>query len=240
MPASIQPLDQLADSGYAMLGGVFTGPEIGSLADRLSAALQEHDDPAVLRSRGRVYGSRNLAAIFPGVTEIPQHPVLAQFITTVLGEQAGLVRGRFFDKPPDRTWSVPWHRDQTIAVKCNELPTEHFGKPTFKAGIPHVEASESLLANMLTLRVHLDPMTSENGPLKVIPGSHITGQNVDQACLTLGADAGDVLAMRPLLLHSSSVSQEGTGLHRRVIHLEFASFAVLPDGYEWHSFRPVG
>jgi len=239
MSASADSLNQLKHSGYTLIRGVFAQREVRSVADRLSSALRECTDPSVLRSRGKIYGSRNLIAAFPGVREIPNHPILAEFITTVLGANAGMVRALFFDKPPNRSWSLPWHRDRTIAVKCNKIPTGLFRKPTIKAGIPHVEAPESLMAEMLTIRVHLDPMTAENGPLSVIPGSHLVEQQTANAPIALVADAGDVLAMRPLLLHASSVSQEGTSMHRRVIHLEFASCVELPDEYEWHSFCPM-
>jgi ectoine hydroxylase-related dioxygenase (phytanoyl-CoA dioxygenase family) len=150
-----------------------------------------------------------------------------------------MVRALYFDKPPDRSWSLPWHRDRTIAVKRNDVLTDDFRKPTMKSGIPHVEAPESLLANMLTLRIHLDAMTAENGPLSVIPGSHIVQRESMRQPVQLNADAGDVLAMRPLLSHSSTASREGTTMHRRVIHLEFAPHAELPDGFEWHSFSPI-
>jgi hypothetical protein len=45
--------------------------------------------------------------------------------------------------------------------------------------------------------------------------------------------------MRPLLSHASGRSGEGTALHRRVLHLEFAADPVLPDGYQWHTFIPA-
>ncbi len=96
-----------------------------------------------------------------------------------------------------------------------------------------------LLAQMLTLRLHLDPMRAENGPLSVIPGSHLVDHETESLPIELHAAAGDVLAMRPLFPHSSSLSRDGTTLHRRVIHLEFAPSAELPDGYQWHSFHPV-
>jgi ectoine hydroxylase-related dioxygenase (phytanoyl-CoA dioxygenase family) len=149
------------------------------------------------------------------------------------------VRALFFDKPPDCCWSLPWHKDRTIAVKNNDKPTSHFRRPTIKAGIPHVEAPESLLVRMLTLRVHLDAMAAENGPLSVIPGSHLVDQDTAVPPVELHADAGDVLAMRPLLSHSSSLPRDGTIMHRRVIHLELAPCAELPDEYEWHSFDMV-
>ena len=95
---------------------------------------------------------------------------------------------------------------------------------------------------MLTLRFHLDDVTDENGPLRVIPGSHVAsdseGMGVDCAA-TIHAAPGDVLAMRPLISHASGASVEGTLRHRRILHLEFASNERLPDGYQWHDFiRP--
>jgi ectoine hydroxylase-related dioxygenase (phytanoyl-CoA dioxygenase family) len=110
-----------------------------------------------------------------------------------------------------------------------------------KAGVPHVEAPDEVLRQMLTLRIHLDEVTAENGPLQVLPGTH-TGRCAAtpfRPPVTILADAGDVLAMRPLLSHASGVSQPGNSRHRRVVHLEFAAQRELSDGYRWHQFLPV-
>lgn len=234
---SVQTHDHLAQKGFAMLEGVFAIPEIETLGIRLDTAFLVEDEPSTLRSRGRTYGSRNLLQTFPDVIELLNTPRLQSFTARVLGAGAGIVRVLYFDKPPDRSWSLPWHKDRTIAVRRNDLPSRHFYKPTVKAGVPHVEAPPWLLQNMLTLRVHLDAMTEENGPLHVIPGSHLDEEvQSPELPLELHANAGDVLAMRPLLSHSSTVSKPGTSMHRRVIHIEFAADEDLPDGYEWHSF----
>jgi hypothetical protein len=232
------PLDHLKQFGYALLRGVFGADETCSLASRLSAALQA-SEPSVLRSRGQTYGSRDLIRLFPDVCDIPRQPILREFIAADLGPHAGLVRALYFDKPPDRSWSLPWHKDRTIAVKDNQLPTTVFKRPTIKAGIPHVEAPESLLTRMLTLRFHLDPMTAENGPLSVIPGSHVPEAETIAPPVEIHADAGDVLAMRPLLSHSSSLPRAGTTVHRRIIHLELALDPELPDGFQWQWFSRV-
>ncbi len=154
-----------------------------------------------------------------------------------------MVRALFFDKPPERTWNLPWHKDTAISVRDNSIVSASMSRPTTKAGVPHVIASDSLLRQMLTLRIHLDDVTDENGPLRVIPGSHIAsdsdGLGIDQA-VTVHARVGDVLAMRPLISHASGNSVEGTARHRRILHLEFAATEALPDGYQWHDFiRPV-
>jgi Phytanoyl-CoA dioxygenase (PhyH) len=232
-------LEQFERLGYVILPSVLNDREADALATRLETALQT-DAPSILRSRGKTYGSRDLINLFPEVCEIPLRPGLKEFVVAVLGPSAGLVRALYFDKPPERSWSLPWHKDWTIAVKNNSHPSKHFRRPTTKAGIPHVEASKSLLAGMLTLRLHLDPMTAENGPLCVIPGSHTTEVEDSSQAVEIHTKSGDVLAMRPLVSHSSIMSIAETTMHRRVIHLEFAPSIELPDGYEWHSFRMVG
>lgn len=235
----MNPYETLAVDGYLMLPNVFDSTAIESLAERLMNDLVAHPGPAVLQSRDRIYGSRNLLAASPWLAEVAAHPGLYRVLRQTLGENVGLVRGLFFDKPPDRTWSLPWHRDRTIAVKDNSQPTCTFKNPTCKAGIAHFEAPESLLNEMLTLRIHLDAMTAENGPLAIIPGSHLLDSSQESAPLVLSANAGDVLAMRPLLSHSSSMSKEGTTAHRRIVHLEFAAEKNLPDGVQWNDFLPL-
>jgi hypothetical protein len=190
-------------------------------------------------SRGHVYAARNLIDSIPAVTTIWQSGPMFHLLARELGMNFGLVRALFFDKPPERTWSLPWHKDTSIAVKDNSLPSNVFTRPTLKADVPHVIAHDDILKRMLTLRIHLDDVNDENGPLRVIPGSHVSceseGLGVNQA-VTVYAIEGDVLAMRPLISHSSGASVEGTTRHRRILHLEFAASDVLPDGYQWYNF----
>ncbi|MCA9188872.1 MAG: phytanoyl-CoA dioxygenase family protein [Pirellulaceae bacterium] len=232
-------LDHLCHDGYTMLSAVYTADEISDIARRVTLTLEARSDESVLRTRGAVYGSRNLVEVFPEVLQLIDRPRLRQVAANVLGERAGVVRILFFDKPPNATWSLPWHKDWTIAVKRNDLPSRLFQKPTVKAGGPHVEAPVVLLQNMLTFRLHLDAMTSENGPLHVIPGSHNMDVDATESAVELNAEAGDVLAMRPLLSHASTASRSGTTSHRRIIHVELAGEQDLRDGYQWHFFHPI-
>lgn len=91
---------------------------------------------------------------------------------------------------------------------------------------------------MVTVRLHLDDCSADNGALRVIPGSHrdlIAPRDVDPAAcnrqaVTCEVPAGGILLMRPLLLHSSRKAEHAH--HRRVIHLEFTT-RPLPHGLEW-------
>jgi ectoine hydroxylase-related dioxygenase (phytanoyl-CoA dioxygenase family) len=107
-----------------------------------------------------------------------------------------------------------------------------------KAGVPHVEAPVTLLSKMLTLRIHLDAMTMENGPLRVAPGSHAEGLPSGRSETVLNCQAGDVLLMRPLLLHASGHTEPHAG-HRRIVHLECAPINRLDEAFEWQHFCPI-
>jgi hypothetical protein len=233
----------LERDGYAVLPAVF-GPAgvANALAACTRALAGAAGDPAVLAGKGGpAYGARNLYRLWPDVIGLARTPLLADALTRVLGPRAGVVRALYFDKPPGHSWALPWHKDFTIAVKAHG-PLGRFQKPTVKAGVPHVEASVELLSRMVTARVHLDPMTNDNGPLRVIPGSHTSGDTPDSGgreSVTVRCEAGDVLLMRPLLAHASGHSAGETSRHRRVVHLECAPAEELPDGYEWQDFVSV-
>ncbi len=234
----------LARDGFCILHQAVSTPWIDRLLTVFDDAFDAESQSVRARSsRGHVYAARNLIDSIPEVTTVWQHsePMLTM-LREVLGEQFGLVRALFFDKPPDRTWNLPWHKDTSIAVKDNSLRSSSFSRPTLKAGVPHVIAGDDLLRQMLTLRIHLDDVTDENGPLRVIPQSHVSSDSAGlgfENAVTIRATAGDVLAMRPLISHSSGPSIEGTIRHRRILHLEFAASETLPDGYSWHDFvRP--
>ena len=228
--------EQLDTDGFVMLPDVFDRNQVSESIEQLNLAFQQSSD-SVLRSRGQTYGSRNLLEIEPRIVKLLQNHQIRALVSSVLGSEAGIVRALFFDKPPNRSWSLPWHQDRTIAVKDNQMASSLFSKPTTKAGIPHVEAPKSLLETMLTVRIHLDEMNRENGPLSVIPGSH-RGDS-DRHPIELSAEAGDVLAMRPLISHASSMSLPESTAHRRIVHFEMAASEELPDQFQWFTFLSI-
>jgi len=229
--------------GFCLLHHAVDTESIQRLLTVFDGAFGEESQSVRPRSsRGHVYAARNLIDSIAEVTTVWQVDPMLMLLREVLGDGFGLVRALFFDKPPERTWNLPWHKDTSISVKDNSAKSATFSRPTIKAGIPHVIASDEVLQQMLTLRIHLDEVTDENGPLRVIPGSHVSsdsvGVGVDNAYI-VHARTGDVLAMRPLISHASGASLEGTLRHRRILHLEFSAAERLPDGYHWHDFiRP--
>src|SRR5207302_30963 len=95
-----------------------------------------------------------------------------------------------------------------------------------------------ILANMVALRVHLDDCGRDNGPLRVLSGSHRFGwlddqlddwkRRVPEVICTVAR--GGIVAMCPLTLHASAACESVS--HRRVIHIEYAR-DDLPHGLEW-------
>ncbi len=231
----------LERDGFAWVRGAFDSNAVDAMLERLNRLLLENaNDASILAgSSGPAYGARNLMRLWPDAAKlIGDSPSLASAVRAALGDSAGVVRGLFFDKPPGHSWALPWHRDYTIAVK-DHRPSPGFAKPTMKAGVPHLEAPEWLLKTILTVRIHLDAMADDNGPLRVVPGSHRNESEIVDDAVTLHCEGGDALLMRPLLLHASGHSLPGSANHRRIVHLECAGSRELPDGLEWNRFEPI-
>jgi len=149
------------------------------------------------------------------------------------------VRGILFNKTQEHNWPVAWHQDLTIALK-ERVGVEGYDPWSVKEGVVHVQPPVEVLANMLTLRLHLDDADGSNGALRVLPGSHREGvistedlksRSFDDA-VDVDCNAGDALLMSPLLLHSSRRSRkEG---NRRVLHIEYADPELLDRRLQWY------
>ena len=227
-------------NGYSIVSNVFDDDQVASLLSQIEKGLERGTDGDIKSSRGETNAARNLAELNPDLLDSWTQPQLTELLSEVLGSEFGLVRILYFDKHPNRTWSLPWHKDMTIAVKDNSLPSTQFTKPTRKSGVDHVEAPDDVLHNMLTLRIHLDDVTDDNGPLEVAIGSHAQCKQAtehDHQVARILVQAGDVLAMRPLISHASGSSSPGTTAHRRILHLEFSGRTELQDGFQWQLFH---
>ncbi len=224
----------LHDQGYAVEDDVLDDAAIA----RLLSILEPYCNTKQSQTGRAVHAIRNLFEVLPELSPIVDQPGVRGLVNPILGRDAFAVRAIYFDKPEDANWKVPWHQDQTIAVK-QRIDTPGFGPWSVKEGVPHVEPPTSILEQMLTARIHLDDCANNNGPLRVIPGSHrlgrLTPEEVSEQLDKHGeakctVKAGGVVLMRPTILHASSPAESPS--HRRVIHLEFA-VNTLPGGLEW-------
>lgn len=231
MPTSLfaPPLRaQLDRDGFAILPPPLASPGL----DALCSYFAEAPSPG---GRG-IYARRDVLDI-PLVRELCAQE-LGEVARQVLGAEARPVRGIFFDKVPSANWKVPWHQDLTIAVR-ERHDIAGFDPWSQKDGVPHVQPPVQVLAEMLTTRLHLDACPRDNGPLRVLPGSHQSGrlsagkivgwreQVEERVC---PVERGGLLLMKPLLLHASSASESPS--HRRVLHIEWAA-RELPTPLRW-------
>ena len=222
---------QLQHHGIALISELIA-------ADRIATLVAFFEQGEIDRSTrdGATFGARNLLGLGP-VQAIATSPEIAACLTPLLGSDFLAVRGLFFDKTQEANWPVAWHQDLSVAV----MPKQEIAGWTnwsIKRGVPHAQPPASLLERMVTLRLHLDDCDSENGPLRVVAGSHAKGTLARDAITALAAEAtvitakaGDAILMRPLVLHASSPAR--LPRHRRVLHLEFAPAGLLPPGLNW-------
>jgi ectoine hydroxylase-related dioxygenase (phytanoyl-CoA dioxygenase family) len=219
--------------GYAVQGGILSKQEVEALIQ----ATENPQDGGNLLRHGRVFAVRNLLDL-PEISKLAESDLVRNLAQAVLDERAFPVRGILFDKVPEANWKVPWHQDVTIAVQ-ERKEIEGFGPWSTKAGILHVQPPAPVLERMISIRLHLDECDESNGALRVIPGSHRLGRIAEADIPTVLAQSpqrvcsvqlGGALVMRPLLLHASSPSD--IPVHRRVIHLDFAS-EHLPFPLKW-------
>jgi len=209
--------NEIDDAGFAVCEGVLTIGECDSLANAIADGY-----------RSRRAGVRNLMSN-PGVASIAQDHRLIHLAVSALGTQAIPFRATLFDKSAAANWHVLWHQDRALPLS-NRFNSAEWGPWSEKSGVLSALAPAWALERVIALRVHLYASTNANGRLRVIPGSH-RGGVLSEAGIRAAVDGhraetcvvgrGGVVALRPLVLHSSTkVCDSG---QRRVIHIEYAS-----------------
>ena len=225
------PVNDLDAAGYALSELALPHDQCEQLALQL---------PAV--SGGRA-GVRNLIS-HPTVVRLLHHKKIGDYLWSVIGRDLIAVKATLFDKTPEANCRVQWHQDRMIAVK-ERIHVPGYGPWSTKSGSLHVEPPAEVLAQMLAIRIHLDVCGSENGPLRVIPGTHRRGKLEDAQVAALASEKsivevpvpeGAILLMRPLLVHSSSPARASA--HRRVLHVEFAPRESISP-LQWQNAVPL-
>lgn len=191
--------DAVPTDGFARVAGVATRAECRELSHKLGEVEKA--------------GKRGLLPE-PVVAALAHSEKFRALVRPFLTGEPVPVRAIFFDKTADKNWLVPWHQDLNIAVaEKHEVPG--WGPWSVKDGLPHVRPPAEQLADMLTVRLHLDDCDADNGALLVLPGTHANGILKDESVASAKSSgapvlcsmpAGDALLMRPLLLHASGKS----------------------------------
>ena len=164
--------------------------------------------------------------------------VIGEIASRLMRQPAKPVRAVMFDKSHGNNWGLAWHQDRTIVVK-ERIDVTGFGPWTVKSGLTHVAPPVKILAAMITLRIHLDPVPDDNAPLLVLPGSHKLGRISEDEIKSLAqlrptttylAERGDIWAYATLIVHASKPSNVLTG--RRVLQVDYSK-DDLSGGLEW-------
>jgi ectoine hydroxylase-related dioxygenase (phytanoyl-CoA dioxygenase family) len=219
--------ERVASDGFAIIPGALSQRDVADLL----TALEKSELP---RSRaGMRHAMRN-----PSVAAIARDSRLLAMAQYVLGSHAIPFRATLFDKSPASNWLVVWHQDTALPLR-ERREILGWGPWSIKDGVDYAHAPASALEKVLALRLHLDDSISENGPLRVLPGTHTLGVLSDDALHELSTQIpaidclvprGGILAMRPLVVHASSKSQSDAP--RRVLHIEYAVSSAIADGLE--------
>jgi ectoine hydroxylase-related dioxygenase (phytanoyl-CoA dioxygenase family) len=149
--------------------------------------------------------------------------VLQPLAMELLGNPCFPVSAVLFSKGGSRGWGVGWHQDLSVPATPPDQPI------AVKGGVPHVQPGVAILDELLAMRLHFDDAGPEHGGLWVVPYSQelgvipeakIAGIVAKYGSEPVHATRGSVLAMKPLLLHSSHKPRVKNP--RRVLHVLFA------------------
>ena len=208
----------IGDAGFAILPALFSHEYLDQL-------LQQIDECRPRRSRAGIRHALHL----PPVAAVAGNRLLAEIACEVLGTRAFPFRATLFEKSDQSNWLVVWHQDTALPLR-KRVDVPGWGPWSVKERVDYAHAPAGVLSQVLALRIHLDDSTPDNGPLRVLPRTHMLGVLNDDEILGLAvrttpvdcvAAKGGVVVMRPLVVHASSKSR--TEMPRRVLHIEYAA-----------------
>ena len=174
----------------------------------------------------------------PTISSLAQDERLHALAKLALMEQALPYRATLFEKTPKSNWLVAWHQDTALPLE-RRFASSEWGPWSKKSGIIYAHAPTWALSRIITLRIQLDACTKDDGPLRVIPRSHIKGVLSDSEIQFIAehetqaeclVPQGGVLVMKPLIVHASSKSRSNTP--RRVLHIEYVPAAGIAENVQ--------
>jgi hypothetical protein len=217
----------IQDRGFAVIPSVFSSTEISAVSDALVESSLSHSRAGIRH-----------AMRDPAIARFANSRCLLDFASEVLGGVAIPFRATLFAKSSAANWLVIWHQDTALPLrKQRQTPT--WGPWSVKDAVFYAHAPAKALKQIIALRLHLDDSLPENGPLRILPGSHRRGVLDDKAIRELASasapvdcpvERGGILAMRPLVVHSSSKSRSEAP--RRVLHIEYARTLAIDENLD--------
>jgi hypothetical protein len=218
------PRERFDEQGFALLPPFMSQLECDRLVQDVEALEQGSA------------GSRRLLAV-PSIARAARVIRERVGLDGWLGGQSMAVQCNLFCKSPSANWLVAPHQDLSIPVR-QRLDIAGWSGWSEKEGVLFVQPPRSMLESLVAVRLQLDHDAENTGPLEVVPGSHRWGRlsaseirsrarEGKQRCVV---SRGGAVAMRPLLIHSSSKATVPG--NRRVLHFVFGP-PNLPSGLQW-------
>jgi ectoine hydroxylase-related dioxygenase (phytanoyl-CoA dioxygenase family) len=219
--------NEIGENGFAILPRILSSEKTDQL-------IQEIESLSPRRSRA---GVRHALTLEP-VATLARGPEMLDIAREILGSAAFPFRATLFEKSPVANWLVVWHQDTALPLK-NRLEVPGWGPWSVKEGITYAHAPASALSQVLALRLSLDDSGADNGPLRVLPGTHTLGVlsddkihdiagRIEPVDCTIGK--GGIVAMRPLVIHASSKCT--LDAPRKVLHIEYAASSSIATPLE--------
>lgn len=214
-------------NGFEVVPSVLDQSEAPNVASELQHSTLE-------RSRA---GARHLMHV-PLVRQLARDSRLVTIAARFVGSEAVPFRATLFDKSSANNWLVVWHQDTALPLR-ERRDVPGWGPWSIKAGITYAHAPATALSRVVALRLHIDDSDTDNGPLRVLPGTHTRGVLSDAEIGQLAREippvdcvvpAGGVAAMRPLPIDASSKAESSR--QRRVLHIEYAESFRMADDLE--------
>ena len=216
---------RFAHDGFEILPHILTDSECESISSSL----------AQISSKG--VGFRNLLD-FPWCKELTQTIRLHHAIAAALPHDAVAVQCTYFEKSHGQNWLVPLHQDLSIPVR-QKIEHPELSGWSEKEGSVFVQPPVAVLQQLVAVRLHIDECGVDDGPLRIVPASHMHGRLSNESALNARDHLGEVicpvakggaLLLKPLLLHASSKAAGSS--RRRVLHLVYGP-RLLPFELEW-------
>jgi phytanoyl-CoA hydroxylase len=157
--------------GYVVIRAFLSGENLQQLKDNLDRYIRDvvprlPEGDAFYEDRSRLETLKQLNRIQQDAyfADYLQHPLWGQVAEALLGEPASVQGGEWFNKPPNTQHATPPHQDNYYF--CLTPP------------------------KVLTMWLALDPVDEENGCLRYIKGSHLSGVRPHNRTKTLGFSQG--------------------------------------------------
>ena len=224
---------ELEENGFSVLTDMYSENEISQVSACIENAKQEGD--SFMKTKD-LFAIRQLMKNVPELSNLLFNKKMTELISDLSESEYFLTKAIYFDKPSESNWFVAYHQDLSISVD-KKMELENYVNWTFKKEQYGVQPPIEILKDTITIRIHLDKTSKNNGALKVIPKSHLNGitrtdskdWNIKNE-FVCEVEKGGAMLMKPLTLHASNRTTNGK--KRRVIHLEFNKHN-LTEPMEW-------